>query len=131
MSVEIGKAAKSNLLTLLTAEKLATNTIGLYKNEVEIDQNTALADLTVADFSGYAAKTDIVFNQPFYDEDGKVSAVGELCQFDATAATIANVVYGYYVLDSDSALVGIEAFDEPKSVSSTNDSVVVVPKISL
>jgi hypothetical protein len=106
-------------------------TVRLFKNNVTVDGDTEIADLTVADFTGYAESTVVVWGGAFTNTNGKAEVIGGSKQFTATGSATPNTVYGYYVVDGDSELVYAENFNEPIEVTGVGDAIVVVPRFTL
>lgn len=104
--------------------------IGLFKNDVSPTSLTVLADLTAANFGGYAGLQNItswsagtiVYTAP--------RAVAEHPAVTWTASgTTTNTIYGYYVVDGGGALAWAERRDGVGVVvgSVSGQTYVVVP----
>jgi hypothetical protein len=101
--------------------------VRLFKNDETIDGDTALGDLTEADFSGYSAATVA---------QGTSSATGGVATnvltpespFEHDGGATANDIYGYYVTDaSATVLYFAERFgDAPIDMASNGDLITVV-----
>lgn len=74
--------------------------VKLFQNNIVPTPLTKLADLTEADFSGYAESAALVWGTPYYQADGTpVVLAGAVSFIVANPATTPNVVYGYYVVN--------------------------------
>lgn len=94
-------------------------TVSLFQNNIGLTPDTVLSQLTVADFSGYADITPVVWGSIFQDGLGNYVQESALMQFLQTANTIVNTVYGYYVatsVDSGQLLIS-ELFAAPVQMS--------------
>lgn len=138
--MQISDAVWRTILNRLIADAPAESDPGilfevkvlLFQNDVTPNRNTVLADLDVATFSGYATLTAQTFNPALTDDDGNTRVIGPVCQFTATAATITNTIYGYYVTDTaGTLLLGAERFDEPVEVTGAGDGVALVPTFGI
>jgi len=108
--------------------------LGLFQNDATIAAGTALADLTPADFTGYAA---IVLNDtgdcagfvqgPATGGDGEWRLIQDQQEFTQTAATISNDIYGAYIWDTvGGRLLGAVRFDDAPLPMAEADSVIKV-----
>jgi len=100
----------------------------LYKTPVTPGPATAFADLTLADFTGYAAVAGQVFSAAYYDVDFTALSLGEDALFLCSGSAISNTIYGYALLDTAGAvLLAIFPFDQPVAVNMAGEAVTVVP----
>lgn len=87
--------------------------VKLFKNDAIISNTTVKAELTEADFSGYAAESLVgAAVSGTLDADGRALCAWTAVQFTKSGAT-ANSVYGYWVEDVDGFLLWVEKFDAP------------------
>jgi len=78
---------------------LAVSKMKLFQNNITPNQNTLLAELTEADFTGYVEATLTVWGDPYTDViNGGVSITAPSHQFVTTdPTTIPNTIYGYWI----------------------------------
>lgn len=107
--------------------------VRLFKNDITPDRTTVLADLTEADFAGYAASSAVVWGAVFSDENDAANVVGGSKQFQASGpVSPAQQIYGYYVTNAaGDTLYWAERFDQPKEVNGAEDAIIVVPGLKL
>ena len=114
------------LLDKLTGKRASRVTLALrlFKNNPEISINTVLADLTIANYSGYADASLVytgwqvaVLNAAFR---GQVSQ-GAVTAFGHSGGDISNSIHGYAVHESGKIL-WCQEFDEPFNISGDNPS---------
>ena len=105
----------------------------LYKNDYTPNVNTLVADLIVADFTGYANKTIAAWNAPYLDALKIGNLVAPLQTFSQTATTITNIVYGCFFLSVavGNPLVYAERFATPVNFGAIGDTLNIVPKFQL
>jgi len=75
----------------------------LFQTDIPINADTLMGDFVEADFSGYAAVTVTTgdWNPAVLMPDGTARQVHPLVMhFEQTAATVSNVVYGWYLTDA-------------------------------
>jgi len=120
---------KAAVHTLLKSTGL-TVAIKLFKNDVTIDSATVLADLTEADFPGYASKltSDIVWLGPDIDGGGLGRMRSpELVWTASSAPGSPQTIYGIHIIVVDpgpsSRLFFAEAFAEPIVITLSGDEV--------
>jgi hypothetical protein len=103
--------------------------VGLFKNDFIPTRTTALADLTVADFTGYALSSAITWGTAYQDPTIGPVVLGSLKVFAAAdPITNSNVIYGYYVVNAaGTALLWAERFAATRIVSAPGDAVPVLP----
>jgi hypothetical protein len=98
----------------------------LYKEPIEPTKATVIADLTPADFTGYAASAAITWGTPLTDTDGTAFVPGGMIEFAASGSTVANTIYGAYLTDgAGTILLGVFRFDTPVSVGAVGQGVLV------
>jgi len=123
--------SKLAILELLadTGNLLDAVKVGLYSANVTLTVDTVLADLTPADFSGYAISGVVVWGTPFIDGTGRVLMTGDEKEFVATSPfTVSNTVYGYYITESTpTTLLYAEAFTTPRIISAASQGLTVLP----
>jgi hypothetical protein len=98
------------------AGSMAGCKLGLYKTQLDINQNRVLADFVAAKatFTGYV-KTALVFDDPSISDDGFVEAVAGALPFRPTDSLGGNqIMYGCWIEDSTAAILMFAGqFDEP------------------
>lgn len=102
----------------------------LFKNDITPSVDSILADLTPADFSGYAMSAAVVWGAPFKDENGNLVVRAGSCEFNQTAATVTNTVYGWGLVGDPSGtpfLICAERFETPVQMIDSLCGVVVDP----
>lgn len=101
----------------------------LFKNNATITKTILLADLTPADYTGYAAQTTGTFGAPYVGTDGleKVAAPG--LQFQPDDGVTPNTIYGYGITNTaGTALIAAKKFDAPIVLTDENNAVVFQPE---
>ncbi len=95
----------------------------LFQNDFQPDRDTVQADLTEADFDGYAGKSfSGAWFQPQVRDDGQVVMLGPSHQFNHNGGATQNTIYGYWVEKSDGTVLWTERFDNPKQMLTAEDS---------
>jgi hypothetical protein len=130
--IKIPNASERAMLADLKAGLLAGAKVRLFKNNVLLGENTTLANLTVADFSGYAESTPIAWGNPITNTDKKAEIVGDVKTFSHSGGEAANQVYGYAVVSGSvtPTLIYAEMFDAPLTVYKDGDAIVLVPRFT-
>lgn len=126
-------------VAVLTELKTADNyldgaKVSLFKADVVPDKDTVLADLTPADFSGYAQSAAVVWGTPYLDASGKATVQGASVQFTQTADTVSNTVYGWMLVGDPAGtpyLICAERFATPVTMTEASDGIVVAPAFQL
>lgn len=108
--------------------------LALISANITATPDTAWADLTEADFSGYAQSAAVVWGSGIIEGDGSVSLIGGSVQFTVGTATpvVGNTIFGAALIDGSTPpkLLGLEIFPEPIPMTSTGDGFVYVPKMN-
>lgn len=76
---------------------LANCVVHLFKNDIIPTAETVEADLTAADFSGYAPEVVAALLDAYLDPGGGASAQLPTVQFDHSGGAVDNIIYGFYV----------------------------------
>lgn len=97
--------------------------VELYQNNVSLGPATVLADLTVADFGGYAAITIAALLAVYLDPAGGASAQIATIQWDASGVAPSNLVYGFWVETAGGVLVLAGSFEAAVSMANVGDSI--------
>lgn len=119
-------AGLTNLMA--TGGPFDTLTLGLFKNNIFLSRATTYANLTPADFAGYAVAAGITFSAAFLDVDGSALAIGADMAFIATGPSPANTIYGYFLANAGlTSLKAAYSFSTPVGINATGQAVVVVP----
>jgi len=106
---------------------LTTDMVKLFKNDVPVVPGMVLADLTEADFVGYA---------PIILADSWLAGVSQLnemlqvqpvlSQFTAGALAGDQIVYGYYLVDTTELILkGVVRFDTPFTFTTLGQKLLV------
>lgn len=101
--------------------------LGLYKAFAGSGKNTALADLTECDFSGYAITTP-TWAAGTTDGNNKFNRVGSTSTFTHNGGGTSNSVLGYFVKNNTTGkLLFYEPFGAPISMASNGDTITITP----
>jgi len=93
---------------------LGSASVGLYQTLVTPTDQTVLADLTEANYDGYARQASHTWGDVFIDPNGLYSEQAQQLVFSPTGSDTMNTIYGLFVVGSDSAaLLAVEPFDSP------------------
>jgi hypothetical protein len=134
MAVVTRAAQKSFLAALVaTGGPLAGATCHLFINDIAVSERTALADLTEASFTGYAASGAVVWGSPRNEVGAGAAIDGDLKTFSASGTPTPQSVVGYYLASSGTtpALLYVERFDAPVVFAEAGDVVRVLPTYAL
>lgn len=116
--------ANASLVKAMAALKTAMldgGFAGLYQNDITPTVNTLLADLTEADFTGYARVTLAAWLVPYLSAERKGASISPIAIFRQVAPfTVGNQIYGWFVLDKDGVLMLSGRFDNPISMVDIN-----------
>lgn len=114
--------------TIATGGALYEPTLILYQNNIVLGPTTALTDLTVATFAGYAPIVGATWDSPYIDTDGSALVFGASQTIVCTGPATPNTIYGYAAVDSGvTTLKAAWAFAAAKGVSQQYDAVAFVP----
>lgn len=108
--------------------------VKLFQNDIVPTPATALGDLTVATFSGYAASAVLDWGAGFIDTDGVAKLAAASVNFLQTADTVVNTVYGYYVVGDPGGtpyLIFANRFTTPVHFSGPGLGINVDPEFNL
>lgn len=140
MSVTIlTRAVKKTIMADLKASAVASYDgqflaaiIRLFKNDITPDEDTVLADLTEADFDGYAESGAVTWGEVHNGNDGSVEMQAGSQEFHCTGGTTPNEIFGYMIVDSGgTTLLAAHRFDESELMSADDDNVTLIPTINL
>jgi predicted exporter len=108
------------------ADGLDLAKVKLFKTDVAVDKNTVLADLTEADYVGYASEA-VTWLAPTISEDGEVEVQGIVGEFRPTNDVTPNDVYGVWVTnDAGTAPLLVGRFDDgPYPMNNASQNVIV------
>lgn len=100
--------------TASAAGYLSDVSVGLIQNNIPLDRETtyATADANKADFSGYAVKP-VVWNTPTRADDGAIEVVSDQIEWQPSATTTTNNIWGLYVFNDTITLCFVATFDDP------------------
>jgi hypothetical protein len=121
---DVGK--KPRIQALLDAPNYKT--VHLFKNNATVDHNTVLADLTEADFSGYASITLSGGTvQSLLDASRRAVTLWNMVSWTKSGAT-GNTIYGYYYKNNAGDLTGVEKWDSPETMTTDGQVLQFVPQ---
>lgn len=119
------------LATLIKTGLLDTGTIDLFQNDAFLSPATVLADLDVADFSGYAQGVLTLWLAPLIESDGSVVLVGPQIAFAHSGGIVANVIFGYSISDTDGDFLLAEKFPDPIPMAALGNTILVTARFPL
>lgn len=128
VSTQVLRKAALDRLKAVGAE-LAAPLLLLFQNEIAINANTVFADLTEADFDGYARPAALAFGASFQGatDDWEINAPS--VQFVASGGTTPNTIYGWAIVTAaGDTLLLAERLPVPVPVIATNDGLTVQPR---
>lgn len=111
-----------------TGNYLEGCTLRLFKNDYNPNPNSAEDDFDEADYTGYAAFTPLVWGDPYDLPGGDAQVVAVSHQFQPTATTVGNLIYGWYVTKGTPGtltIVSAERLDSPENLSGPADALIV------
>lgn len=121
----------SSVNTSMTASGTQGPVLHLYTQDVTIDNNLTIDELTECDAGGYAAVTMVSTGWGIT----QTNPVGTTTGFYSDvifSLTDSSLVYGYYVTDTLGNLLWAERFsDGPYTIGSDGGDIKVTPKITL
>lgn len=128
MDYVIANASQLLQLADLKTNLLDAGTIDLFQNDITPTDETVVADLDVATFTGYAQVALTLWTGPYYTSEGKGALLAPLAQFNtASPYTIGNQVYGYWIEDSNGDLLLSGRFpDAPIPMAAVGDHIAAV-----
>ena len=99
-------------------------TVMLYQNAVVLSPRTAIADLTVATFVGYANVVGMAWSSPYIDVDGSALVFGTNQTIVCTSAATPNTIYGYALTAvALASLWAAFSFAAPIGIANVDDAV--------
>lgn len=104
------------IVNLLGGGAADPTTLKLFQNNVTVSPATLLADLTEADFTGYAgiSITEASWAAAVLQPDGTARAINTTVRiFNATGTAIPNTVYGWYLINDGGSLCAMGNFPTP------------------
>jgi len=124
------KEFRRDVLDNTIQAQLQSMVVRLFQNDLNPTIDTVLGDFVEADFSGYTEKSAVTFGNSVFQEDNNAVSEAPSQTWVQTAATVTNLVYGYYVLETGGAnYLFCARFDEPQTFAGPGDFVTVIPKI--
>ena len=105
--------------------------VRLFKNNLALSPLTLLADLSVADFHGYADSAAVTWGTAFLDPAQQPTINGDLKSFVATTPfSNPNIIYGWALIDSGATkLLAARLLDAPVNITAIGQAVKVLPAI--
>lgn len=132
MSATLTLEGQAQQLDLIISTITAANIkIGLYTARGGSGKNTALADLTAANFSGYTTGGyATTWAAGSVDANNKWTRVGATVTPTHNGGGTSNTVIGYYIYDSsNSKLWYYEDFSAPISMSANGNAIPITPTL--
>lgn len=126
------KGAQELLTRALNKGATGDVVLKLYKSNTTLAETTAIADLTLADFTGYSAITLTGASWSVTDADPSVASYAQQT-FTSSAGSQNQPVYGYVVTNAGGtiALWGETFSDGPYTIVNNGDVIRVTPSFSL
>lgn len=120
----------SRLLQLdaIKTAELDGGSLRLFKNDFVPNKATLLADLTPADFDGYAAKTIVTWGAAFLDPAGLATTLAPLQTWTQSGDTTPNTIYGAYYVSVGGDLIWAERFATSIGMADATSVLNMVPK---
>jgi hypothetical protein len=105
----------------------STDKVKLFKNDLVPTPDTVLADLTEADFTGYAPVTIAgAWNASTDPQERGLVWYSALVPFSASGAAVPNIIYGWYVVNTDGTVLKVvKRLDTPITFDSGGDELVL------
>jgi len=125
-------AALESFIADLTADTtwLGGASVGLYQTQITPTDQTVLADLTEANYDGYARKVSHTWSPTFVDPNGLYSKQAQTLVFQPTGDDTMNTIYGLFVTGDDStALLAVEPFDSPIPLTGTLSNITITLRV--
>ena len=126
------KGAQEILTRALNKGATGDVKLKLYKSNTTLSETTAIADLTIADFTGYADATLSGASWTITDADPSSASYAKQT-FTSSAGSQNQAVYGYVVTNSGGtiALWGETFSDGPYTIVNIGDKIEVTPVFTL
>lgn len=109
--------------------------IGLYTNQVTLENTSQLSDLVEASYTTYARVGPVLWTTPYRQPDGSWAVSGQVCQFQPTGTvTETNTIVGYFAVAtgvSGTPLLFAEQFSDVITITSVDDCLLIVPQFAL
>jgi hypothetical protein len=100
----------------------------LFKQAITLTNRIAVADLIVADFTGYAPVAAIAFGTPYVDQVGVARFDAPSVDFVMTDEVAPNTIYGWALLNTGgSAVLLVSQFTTPIPLTRTGQGLRVQP----
>lgn len=116
-------------LLIAVGGPLKTQTLRLFTNNIQVTRDVKLADLVEATFDGYAAVAGITFSSAYLDPQGNARTTGAGTVFEATGATVEEVVYGWYLTNAGGTTLSLLGLlPQPVPITQASDGVFVLPE---
>lgn len=119
---------------IITPGILYGSKLKLFKNDHTPDVADGLIDYEEADYDGYAEKALTTWGQPSrVVDDGEVTHPSQQYDFVSAVPTVStNTVYGFYLTNAaEDALLLAARFDDPVSMATDADSIVVLLRVAI
>lgn len=114
------------MLDSITA-KAATDSwkVHLFKNNYTPSESTIAADLTEADFAGYAAVDSLSWDAASTDINGKAFSTHAAADFVRSSTGSSQTIYGWWLAGSSGQPLAIERLAAPITVTNEDDTISV------
>jgi len=114
-------ASQDCLRTLLGLVDRHPTQMALFKNDYTPDLNTTLANLTEADFPGYARGTTLSWSSPVINLNNRAESETDPQDFERTSTGATQTIYGLYLLSATNELIAVSRFDNPIPLTNQGD----------
>lgn len=137
----MSQLSNQSLVALVESAKAAagvgdTAKVHLCKDNFIPNPMTTAADMVTheADYDGYAPSAVIVWGEAYIKPDGSCAMPGSSQQFIPAGSTTSNTIYSYWLetgVSPTNKLVSFKVLDQPVTLSTPYDSVVIVPEFKV
>lgn len=106
--------------------------VGLYKATTGINPNMTLADLTEADYTGYARLAGTPWSADPFISGQRDTIQGPSCLFRPTGSAVTNLVLGMFLVSANVGgnLLSVAPFPAPRAMMGTDDVIEVLPRMA-
>lgn len=115
-------------MALAEAERIAWNAnapkVGLFQNNFNPSPVMTTADLTPADYEGYALQ-NLTFGPVFVDSNGKLSSIANKEFYSDPAGTIEQTIYGVYALNTLTGVLAAAKFPTTRPMGLPGEAIPV------
>jgi len=116
------------------ADDLTDVQIGLFQNDIIPTSETVMADFDEADYTGYVQQASNPLGTASDDAAGNGLIEMSAVNFQPTAATVGNTVYGWFMISSWGGMSGGQVvasgrFENPVPLMGPLDNLIVQPRL--